>query len=47
MSNEQIIEIFFDMRRKAELSANQHEALAWAVAKLMKQARVHERLEQK
>lgn len=35
MSNEQIIEIFFDMRQQHKLTHKQHEALAWAVAKLM------------
>ena len=38
MSNEQIIEIIFDLRtktKKHKLTHKQHEALAWAVAKLM------------
>ena len=37
MSNEQLIEIFFDMHQNVTLSAKQYEALAWAIAKLMKQ----------
>jgi len=36
MSNEQIIEVFFDMRRELKLTHKQQEALAWAAAKLMK-----------
>ena len=36
MSNEQIIQVLHDMRKDHELSYKEHEALAWAVAKIMR-----------